>query len=159
MKALLTVVGLSIIGLTILVTYGLCSAFGLFFGPTHNAIPFLFLRIDLLFSLIWKITILNNFENSSHRRKNLEPFEKWGYFQSFWLFWPLFDQILHIIGNEQIKLEYHSCLWHKTTKQPILFSFYEFFSVCAVEKENNLYIGPKLKEDWTNEKFNLFFNC
>ena len=113
-------------------------------------------RIDLLFSLIWKITILNNFENSSHRRKNLQPFKKWGYFQSFWLFWPLFDQILHSIGNEQIKVEYHSCLWHKTTKQPILLSFYEFFSVCAVEKENNLYIGPKLKKDWTNEKFILF---
>ena len=45
LQALLTVVGLSIIGLTILVTYGLCSAFGLFFGPTHNAIPFLFLGI------------------------------------------------------------------------------------------------------------------
>jgi hypothetical protein len=41
------VVGLSIIGLTILVTYGLCSAFGLFFGPTHNAIPFLFLGIGM----------------------------------------------------------------------------------------------------------------
>ena len=48
LQALLTVVGLSIIGLTILVTYGLCSAFGLFFGPTHNAIPFLFLGIGKL---------------------------------------------------------------------------------------------------------------
>ena len=44
-QALLSGVGMSIIGLTILVTYGLCSAFGLFYGPMHNAIPFLFLGI------------------------------------------------------------------------------------------------------------------
>jgi Niemann-Pick C1 protein len=38
-------VGVGSIGLTILVTYGLCSGFGLFFGPMHNVIPFLFLGI------------------------------------------------------------------------------------------------------------------
>jgi predicted RND superfamily exporter protein len=46
-RALLSGVGLVIIGLTILVTYGLCSAIGLFFGPMHYAIPFLFLGIGV----------------------------------------------------------------------------------------------------------------
>jgi hypothetical protein len=45
-------VGVGSIGLTILVTYGLCSGFGLFFGPMHNVIPFLFLGIgNFLFPL------------------------------------------------------------------------------------------------------------
>ena len=44
-RALLCCVGISIIGITILVTYGLCSAFGLFYGPMHNAFPFLILGI------------------------------------------------------------------------------------------------------------------
>jgi hypothetical protein len=44
-QAFLSMVGVGSIGLTILVTYGLCSAFGLFFGPMHNVIPFLFLGI------------------------------------------------------------------------------------------------------------------
>ena len=64
MKALLTVVGLSIIGLTILVTYGLCSAFGLFFGPTHNAIPFLFLGIGM------KHVLIKKYENQIHIEKS-----------------------------------------------------------------------------------------
>lgn len=51
-QALLTSVGMAIIGLTILVTYGLCSALGLFFGPMHNAIPFLFLGIGIAFEII-----------------------------------------------------------------------------------------------------------
>lgn len=46
-RAFLSGVGIAIIGLTILVTYGLCSAVGLFFGPMHNAIPFLFLGIGI----------------------------------------------------------------------------------------------------------------
>lgn len=44
-KAFLAMVGCSAIGLTILVTYGLCSAFGLPYGPMHNVIPFLMLGI------------------------------------------------------------------------------------------------------------------
>ena len=64
LKALLTVVGLSIIGLTILVTYGLCSAFGLFFGPTHNAIPFLFLGIGM------KHVLIKKYENQIHIEKS-----------------------------------------------------------------------------------------
>ena len=55
-------VGLSIIGLTILVTYGLCSAFGLFFGPTHNAIPFLFLGIGM------KHVLIKKYENHTYRK-------------------------------------------------------------------------------------------
>ncbi|TRY73596.1 hypothetical protein TCAL_03344, partial [Tigriopus californicus] len=46
-RALLSLVGCASIGLTILVTYGLCSAFGLFYGPMHNVIPFLMLGIGI----------------------------------------------------------------------------------------------------------------
>eukprot|EP00095_Tigriopus_kingsejongensis_P000433 maker-scaffold171_size289870-snap-gene-1.39 protein:Tk00433 transcript:maker-scaffold171_size289870-snap-gene-1.39-mRNA-1 annotation:"hypothetical protein DAPPUDRAFT_306990" len=46
-RAFLSLVGLASIGLTILVTYGLCSAFGLFYGPMHNVIPFLMLGIGI----------------------------------------------------------------------------------------------------------------
>ncbi len=54
-------VGVGSIGLTILVTYGLCSGFGLFFGPMHNVIPFLFLGIgNLLLSLKFLNSILLN---------------------------------------------------------------------------------------------------
>ena len=44
-RAFLSLAGLSCIGLTILVSYGLCSAFGLFYSPMHNVIPFLLLGI------------------------------------------------------------------------------------------------------------------
>jgi len=42
-QAFLSLAGLSCIGLTILVSYGLCSAFGLLYGPMHNVITFLIL--------------------------------------------------------------------------------------------------------------------
>ena len=38
--------------------------------------------------------------------------------------------------------------------------FYEFFSVWAVEKENKLFVGLKLRFFfWTNKNFVFFFNC
>jgi predicted RND superfamily exporter protein len=46
-RALLALGGLVCIGLTIGVMYGLCSAFGLFYGPMHNVIPFLLLGIGI----------------------------------------------------------------------------------------------------------------
>ena len=46
-RALLALGGLICIGLTIGVMYGLCSAFGLFYGPMHNVIPFLLLGIGI----------------------------------------------------------------------------------------------------------------
>lgn len=52
LQAFLSFIGLGSIGLTILVTYGLCSGFGLFFGPMHNVIPFLFLGIGKISFLI-----------------------------------------------------------------------------------------------------------
>jgi predicted RND superfamily exporter protein len=46
-RALLALGGLTCIGLTIGVMYGLCSAMGLFYGPMHNVIPFLLLGIGI----------------------------------------------------------------------------------------------------------------
>ena len=57
-----------------------------------------------------------------------------------------------------------SCPWHQNTKQQIMFSsifFTFFFSVWAVEKENKLFIGPKMVfcQFLANEKMVFFFNC
>ena len=54
--------------------------------------------------------------------------------------------------------------WHQTTKPRILFSdfFPRNFLSWAVEEENKLFIGPKLRKKnlfWTNKKFVFFFNC
>ena len=55
-----------------------------------------------------------------------------------------------------------SCLSHQTTKQPILFPqiFYKFFSVWTFEKQNKLFIGPKLRKNlfWTNKKFIFLYS-
>jgi hypothetical protein len=43
---------------------------------------------------------------------------------------------------------------HKTTNLVFPNFFHEFFSALSVEKENELFIGPKLKKKlfWTNKK-------
>jgi len=43
----LSVVGILGIIMGIIVSYGLCSSLGLFFGPLHNVLPFLLLGIGI----------------------------------------------------------------------------------------------------------------
>ena len=43
----LSVVGILNVGLSILVSYGLCSAAGLFYGPMHSSLPFLLLGLGI----------------------------------------------------------------------------------------------------------------
>lgn len=43
----LSVIGIMGIVMGIIVSYGLCSALGLFFGPMHNVLPFLLLGIGI----------------------------------------------------------------------------------------------------------------
>ena len=39
--------GLASVAMALFFSYGICSVFGLFFGPLHNIIPFLLLGIGL----------------------------------------------------------------------------------------------------------------
>ena len=50
---------------------------------------------------------------------------------------------------------------HQTTNIVLPKFFYEFFSVCAFEKERKLFIGLKPRKNlfWTNKKFVFLFNC
>lgn len=43
LQPLLSLIGIGLIALTVVATYGLCSVIGLRFSPMHNIIPFLFL--------------------------------------------------------------------------------------------------------------------
>ena len=78
-------VGVGSIGLTILVTYGLCSGFGLFFGPMHNVIPFLFLGIGKLF--FWLQNIFRHPQMMSSNQRNfvtLKTRQVYNLFQHLW---------------------------------------------------------------------------
>ncbi|ODN02586.1 Patched domain-containing protein 3, partial [Orchesella cincta] len=46
-RPLLSLAGLSCVGLAILVSYGICSAFKIIYGPVHNILPFLLLGIGI----------------------------------------------------------------------------------------------------------------
>ena len=79
-RALLCCVGISIIGITILVTYGLCSAFGLFYGPMHNAFPFLILGIGESTFIKNLLTRLFNFGIVMVKKVFRILFEHWKFF-------------------------------------------------------------------------------
>ena len=61
--------GIASVAMAIFVSYGLCSAFGVFFGPVHSILPFLLLGIgiDDMFVIVqcW-----NNLPNEE-RKQNL----------------------------------------------------------------------------------------
>ena len=46
-RALLTLAGVSGVIMGLVMSWGLCSAIGLFFGPMHNVLPFLLLGIGI----------------------------------------------------------------------------------------------------------------
>ncbi|CAL8090383.1 unnamed protein product [Orchesella dallaii] len=46
-RPLLSLAGLSCVGLAIIVSYGICSAFKIIYGPVHNILPFLLLGIGI----------------------------------------------------------------------------------------------------------------
>jgi Niemann-Pick C1 protein len=46
-RVFLSVTGIFGVVLGIIVSYGFCSAIGLFFGPMHNVLPFLLLGIGI----------------------------------------------------------------------------------------------------------------
>jgi len=46
-RAFLSMMGLASVGMAILVSFGLCSAFGVFYGPVHSILPFLLMGIGI----------------------------------------------------------------------------------------------------------------
>ncbi|XP_046631548.1 uncharacterized protein LOC124311207 [Daphnia pulicaria] len=46
-RAFLSLTGIASVAMAILVSYGLCSAFGVFYGPVHSILPFLLLGIGI----------------------------------------------------------------------------------------------------------------
>lgn len=46
-QAFLSLMGIASVAMAILVSYGLCSAFGVFYGPVHSILPFLLLGIGI----------------------------------------------------------------------------------------------------------------
>lgn len=47
LQAFLSLTGIASVAMAILVSYGLCSAFGVFYGPVHSILPFLLLGIGI----------------------------------------------------------------------------------------------------------------
>jgi Niemann-Pick C1 protein len=46
-QAFLSLTGIASVAMAIVVSYGLCSAFGVFYGPVHSILPFLLLGIGI----------------------------------------------------------------------------------------------------------------
>lgn len=47
LQPILSLAGLSCVGLAIVCAYGICSAFRLIYGPVHNVLPFLLLGLGI----------------------------------------------------------------------------------------------------------------
>ncbi|CAG0884285.1 unnamed protein product [Cyprideis torosa] len=64
-RAYVSLVGLSVVGLAVLSSYGLCAYLGLFFGPIHSVLPFLLLGIgvDDIFVIVKSLENLTTAEN------------------------------------------------------------------------------------------------
>ena len=76
-RALLTVAGILGVIMGIIMSYGLCSAFGLFYGPMHSVLPFLLLGIgiDDMFVIVqcWDILDLKYKSRAKDGENEKEP--------------------------------------------------------------------------------------
>ena len=72
-RAALTIAGICGVIMGVVMSYGICSAFGLFFGPMHNVLPFLLLGIgiDDMFVIVQCWDVLDS-KYKARKRKNGE---------------------------------------------------------------------------------------
>ena len=73
-RSLLTIVGIFGVIMGIIMSYGICSAIGLFFGPMHNVLPFLLLGIgiDDMFVIVQCWDVLESKYKEIRRRRGEE---------------------------------------------------------------------------------------
>lgn len=75
-QLVLSVVGVSVVGVAILSSYGLCFYLGIFYGPVHPTIPFLLLGIgvDDMFVIV-QVNRHQTLVNASVTYPSLVPFK------------------------------------------------------------------------------------